>query len=239
MIGRNKPGTGRVLPLHGPPSTTAFEGPPFDRPYPLLSAALVVVLAAAGGAAYAERAASAPSEAATIIAADGRRIVGLDLATLLGKGGSDRQLVELAYERVEHAYYKPVADKLLVTGEQKALTDFLKPRRSPARRFRATPPPATANRDLAILESTLTQRPEALRRASRRATPTPRSRWPACSAVSATPTRPTSRRARSAAWTSSSRAATSAASASTSSRTRTAASSWSPRSRATRRSRPA
>ncbi len=76
-------------------------------------------------------------------------------------------------------------------------------------------------------------------RASRRATPTLRWRWPGCSAASATPTPRTSRPRRSAAWTNSSRAATSAGSASTSSRTRAAASSWSTRSRATRRSRPA
>lgn len=122
----------------------------------LLSAALVVVLAAAGGAAYAQHAASAPSEAATITAADGRRIVGLDLATLLGKGSSDRQLMELAYERVEHAYYKPVADHLLVSGEQKALSDFLKLKKVPSPQVPRNAATGDRNRDLAILESTLT-----------------------------------------------------------------------------------
>ncbi len=120
----------------------------------LLSAALVVVLAAAGGAAYAQRAAPAADEPATITA-DGRRIVGLDLATLMGKGSSDRQLVELAYERVEHAYYKPVADNLLVTGEQKALSDFLKLKKVAKPEVPRNTATGDRERDLAILESTL------------------------------------------------------------------------------------
>jgi carboxyl-terminal processing protease len=120
----------------------------------LLSAALVVVLAAAGGAAYAQRAVPAPGEATTITA-DGRRIVGLDLATLMGKGSSDRQLMELAYERVEHAYYKPVADNLLVAGEQKALTDFLKLKKVARPQVPRNTATGDRNRDLAILESTL------------------------------------------------------------------------------------
>ncbi len=122
----------------------------------LLSAALVVALAAAGGAAYAQRAAPAPSEAAATITADGRRIVGLDLASLLGKGSSDRQLVELAYERVEHAYYKPVADNLLVTGEAKALSDFLKLKKIASPQVPRNTATGDRDRDLAILESTLT-----------------------------------------------------------------------------------
>lgn len=120
----------------------------------LLSAALVVVLAAAGGAAYAQRATPAASEPATITA-DGRRIVGLDLATLLGKGSSDRQLMELAYERVEHAYYKPVADNLLVAGEQKALTEFLKLKKVASPQVPRNTATGDRERDLAILESTL------------------------------------------------------------------------------------
>jgi carboxyl-terminal processing protease len=120
----------------------------------LLSAALVVVLAAAGGTAYAQRAVPAPGEATTITA-DGRRIVGLDLATLMGKGSSDRQLMELAYERVEHAYYKPVADNLLVAGEQKALTDFLKLKKVASPQVPRNTATGDRNRDLAILESTL------------------------------------------------------------------------------------
>ncbi len=121
----------------------------------LLSAALVVVLAAAGGTAYAQRASSAPSETTTVTA-DGRQIVGLDLATLLGKGSSDRQLMELAYERVEHAYYKPVADNLLVTGEQKALSEFLKLKKVSSPQVPRNTATGDRDRDLAILESTLT-----------------------------------------------------------------------------------
>src|ERR1700676_1856967 len=91
----------------------------------LLSAALVVGIAALGGATYAAHAAAA-SDVHTIVLGSGQRIVGVDIATLLGRGDPQRQLVELAYERVEHTYYKPVADQLLIAGEHKALTAFLK-----------------------------------------------------------------------------------------------------------------
>jgi carboxyl-terminal processing protease len=120
----------------------------------LLSAALVVALAAFGGAAYAERAAAAP-DAAPIVIGDGRQVVGLDLAALLAKGDPQRQIIALAYERVEHAYYKPVADQLLVVGEQKALTAFLKARKVADPQVPKNTATGDRDRDLAILENTL------------------------------------------------------------------------------------
>lgn len=121
----------------------------------LLSAALVVALAAFGGAVYAERAA-ASAEPPPIVIGGGQQIVGLDIATLLGRGDQQKQMLALAYERVEHAYYKPVADQLLVTGEQKALTAFLKAKSVSAPQVPNNVATGDRDRDLAILERTLT-----------------------------------------------------------------------------------
>jgi carboxyl-terminal processing protease len=120
----------------------------------LLSAAAVVALVAVGGAAYVNRA-SASIAAPSIIIGDGQSIAGVDLSSFLSGSDPQRQMIALAYERVERAYYKPVADEMLVDGEQQALTKFLKERKV------ATPNVphrvATGNRsyDLSILESTL------------------------------------------------------------------------------------
>ncbi|HTD37917.1 MAG TPA: S41 family peptidase [Candidatus Limnocylindrales bacterium] len=121
-----------------------------------LSAALVVALAAFGGAAYADRAEATDSGGPAFIVESGRQIVGLDIATLLGGGDRQRQLLALAYERVQHAYYKPVADQQLVGGEQKALTAFLRAKRVNDPQVPHNSATGERGRDLAILESTLT-----------------------------------------------------------------------------------
>jgi len=121
----------------------------------LLSAALVVAVAAFGGAVYAERAAAAPEAVPSIVLGSGQQIVGLDLGTLLGKGDSQRQMLALAYERVEHAYYKPVADQLLVVGEQKALTAFLIAKKVTDPQVPRHTATGDRDADLAILERTL------------------------------------------------------------------------------------
>ncbi len=121
----------------------------------LLSAALVVGVAALAGATYAGHAAAA-DQTETIVLGSGQRIVGLDIATLLGRGDPQRQLVELAYERVEHAYYKPVADQLLIAGEHKALTAFLKAKKVTDPQVPRNTATGERGRDIAILESTLT-----------------------------------------------------------------------------------
>jgi carboxyl-terminal processing protease len=121
----------------------------------MLSAALVVALAAAGGAAYANRAAAAP-DAVPAVVADGQKIVGLDLQTLLGRGDQQTQMIEFAYDRVERAYYKPVADGLLVNGEQQALTTYLHiVKKVPTPQVPHNAATGDRHRDLAILESTL------------------------------------------------------------------------------------
>ncbi len=121
----------------------------------LLSAALVVVVAALGGAAFSARAAAVP-DSTEMVVIGGQRIVGLDLSTILGQGDPQRQILELAYERVEHAFYKPVADQLLVAGEQKALTAFLKAKKVADPQVPRNTATGERGRDLAILESTLT-----------------------------------------------------------------------------------
>ncbi|HEY6235042.1 MAG TPA: S41 family peptidase [Candidatus Elarobacter sp.] len=122
----------------------------------LLSAALVVGVAALAGATYVGHAAAAADTTHTIVLGSGERIVGLDLATLLGRGDPQRQLVELAYERVEHTYYKPVADQLMIAGEHKALTAFLKSRKVTDPQVPRNTATGERGRDIAILESTLT-----------------------------------------------------------------------------------
>ncbi len=121
----------------------------------LLSAALVVAVAAAAGAVYAERASASPDAAPSIVIGGGQQIVGIDIGSLLAGRDPQKQMLALAYERVEHAYYKPVADQQLVGGEQKALSAFLKAKlvKDPVvPRSMAT---GDRSRDLAILERTL------------------------------------------------------------------------------------
>ena len=121
-----------------------------------LSAALVVAVAAFGGAVYAGRAAASSDVPAPIVIGAGQQIVGLDLGTLLGRGDQQKQMLALAYERVEHAYYKPVADQLLVVGEAKALTAFLKAKNVADPQVPRNTATGDRTRDLAILERTLT-----------------------------------------------------------------------------------
>ncbi|HZW52718.1 MAG TPA: S41 family peptidase [Candidatus Elarobacter sp.] len=135
------------------------DAPPKDRRLTartrFLSAALVVAAAAFGGAVYAERAAASPDAMRPVVIGSGQQIVGLDLGALLG-GDQQKQMLALAYERVEHAYYKPVADQLLVVGEQKALTAFLKARNVSDPQVPKSTATGDRTRDLAILERTLT-----------------------------------------------------------------------------------
>ncbi len=121
----------------------------------LLSAALVVGVAALAGATYAGHAAAADTTQ-TIVLGSGQQIVGLDIATLLGRGDPQKQLVALAYERVEHTYYKPVADQLLIAGEHKALTAFLKAKKVADPQVPRNTATGERGRDIAILENTLT-----------------------------------------------------------------------------------
>jgi len=121
----------------------------------LLSAVAVVAVAAFLGAAYVERV-GVPAQGSTALdLSDGSRLAGLDISTFFGRD-QQRQMIVTAYDRVEHAFYKPVADEMLVSGEQKALTTFLS-----ARKVAMPVVPhalATGDRshDLSLLENTLT-----------------------------------------------------------------------------------
>jgi carboxyl-terminal processing protease len=121
----------------------------------LVSAALVVALAAGGAAAWVQHVAPGGNADATTIAVGNSRVVGLDLQALLGRANRDRQMIELAYERVEHAYYKPVADKLLVDGEKKALAAFLRAKAVNDPQVPESVATGDRSRDVAILASTL------------------------------------------------------------------------------------
>lgn len=122
----------------------------------LLSAALVVGAAALAGATYAGHASAAAEPTHSIVLGSGQRVVGIDIATLLGRGDPQRQLLALAYERVEHTYYKPVADQLLIAGEHRALTAFLKAKNVADPQVPRNTATGERGRDIAILESTLT-----------------------------------------------------------------------------------
>jgi len=121
----------------------------------LLSAAAVVVLAAVGGAAYANRAAASVDARPSVVIGDGQKIVGIDLSTFLTANDPQRQMIAFAYERVEHAYYKPVADEMLVSGEANALTAFLKTKKVAAPNVPHSMATGDRSHDLSILESTL------------------------------------------------------------------------------------
>jgi carboxyl-terminal processing protease len=122
----------------------------------LLSAAAVVALAAIGGAAYANRAAAALSSQPSIVIGEGQAVVGVDPSAFSSGGDPQRQMIAMAYERVERAYYKPVADEMLVDGEQQALTHFLKDRKVAAPDVPHRTATGDRSHDLSILESTLT-----------------------------------------------------------------------------------
>ena len=116
-------------------------------------AALIVTAAAFGGAAYVSRAAAHDD---ALVMRDGVRIAGIDLSVLAGSPGAGNQndrMLASAYEHMQNAYYKPVADQTLLTGEQQALLAYLKAKnvRNPA----LPVPVATGDKahDLALAES--------------------------------------------------------------------------------------
>jgi carboxyl-terminal processing protease len=120
----------------------------------LVLAAVIVAAAALGGAAYIGRASADDS---AVISPNGTRIAGLDLNVLSGStGDANRDMIAMAYNRVQSAYYKPFEDETLIAGERKALIALLKDHKvgHPAL------PPQTATgdrtRDLALIQSSVT-----------------------------------------------------------------------------------
>jgi carboxyl-terminal processing protease len=117
----------------------------------LVLAAVIVAAAALGGAAYVGRASADDS---AVISQTGTRIAGLDLSLLGGStGDTNRDMIAMAYNRVQSAYYKPFEDQTLLSGERKALLELLKEHKI----ANASLPPAVAtgdrSRDLALVQS--------------------------------------------------------------------------------------
>lgn len=111
----------------------------------LALAAVIVAVSALGGAAYAQRAAD-----------DGtRQVATIDLSNLLSPQAGDGRLVDLAYERVERSYYKPVADQLLIDGERNALVTFLKQKKVAAPQIPAETVTGDRTHDLAAIKDAL------------------------------------------------------------------------------------
>src|SRR5215469_894204 len=89
-----------------------------------LLAALVVVLIAAVGAAYAltrnEAIRAAQNDGSLTVATTG------DVRDLINDSNMQSQLLNVALNKLETAYYKPVDPQTPPKGEAKALGDFLK-----------------------------------------------------------------------------------------------------------------
>lgn len=119
----------------------------------LLLAAVIVAVASLGGAAYVSRA----SADADIPAHTGTQIAGIDLGALTGTDvDANHQMLALAYERVARSYYKPVDDRILLDGEQKALLALLKDRKIKSPTLPKKLPSGDRTADLALLENTVT-----------------------------------------------------------------------------------
>ena len=125
----------------------------------LLSAALVVTVAAGGAAAYAQHlpaaAASAPLTSIVVGSGTTALVGGLDLSAFMGGTDPDRRLIRLAYDRVQRAYYKPVADQMLIAGERKGLLSYLNAREVKNPQVPANSATGDPARDLRVLETTL------------------------------------------------------------------------------------
>ena len=116
--------------------------------------AVIVAAAALGGAAYIGRASADDS---AVVSQTGTRIAGVDLSLLAGSSGdANRDMITMAFNRVQNGYYKPFEDQTLLAGEHKALIGLLNDHKvaHPAL------PPATANgdrsHDLALIQGSVT-----------------------------------------------------------------------------------
>jgi carboxyl-terminal processing protease len=117
----------------------------------LAVAAVLVAAAALGGAAYVGRASADDS---AVISETGTRIAGLDLSLLSGSSGdANRDMIALAYNRVQSAYYKPFDDETLLAGEQKALVALLKEHKISHPAVPDVTATGDRRRDLALVQS--------------------------------------------------------------------------------------
>ncbi len=92
-----------------------------------LVAALIITVVALAGALYLgfERG----YQQAQLNAVTSSGVANLDLRSLLTSGTPDEKLLDLAFRRVEEAFYKPVMAQTLLTGEHNGLLEYLKYRK--------------------------------------------------------------------------------------------------------------
>ena len=95
-----------------------------SRSFRVLTAALAVAIASLGGALFLAH----EKTAAVEIGDSGSGVASIDLRDLLSNSGSggDQRMLDDAFTRLQHAYYKPFNAQTLLTGEQKELVSYLK-----------------------------------------------------------------------------------------------------------------
>ncbi len=117
-------------------------------------AAVLVAAAALGGAAYVGR---ASADDGAVISQSGTRIAGLDLSLLAGSSGdANRDMIAMAYNRVQSAYYKQFDDQTLLTGERKALVGLLRDHKVQNPVIPALAATGDRSRDLALVQNSVT-----------------------------------------------------------------------------------
>lgn len=120
----------------------------------LVIAAVIVAAAALGGAAYVGRASADDS---AVLTKTGTRIAGLDLSLLAGSSGdANHDMIAMAYNRVQSAYYRPFDDQTLLAGERKALLGLLKERKVVQPALPAASATGDRSRDLALIQNSVT-----------------------------------------------------------------------------------
>lgn len=120
-----------------------------SAPLRMLLAAAIVIASAWGGATFVGRAAAEPTPVAD------RSAISLDLNALLSGGDPNRRVLRTAYEQVETSYYKPVDAQLLLNGETRALTAYLRQKKVSAPAIPATHATGSKAGDLALIEKTV------------------------------------------------------------------------------------
>jgi carboxyl-terminal processing protease len=95
-----------------------------SRTFRVLAAALAVSIASLGGALFLAHEKSAHAETIGDVTSG---VSALDLHDLLASGeGGDARMLDDAFQRVQHTYYKPFDAQTLLTGEQKELVSYLR-----------------------------------------------------------------------------------------------------------------
>jgi carboxyl-terminal processing protease len=119
----------------------------------LVLAAVIVAAAALGGAVYVGQASANDS---TIVSQAGARVAGLDLNLLAGStGNANHDMIAMAYNRVQSAYYKPFDDATLIAGEHKALLALLHDRKIAHPALPQVAATGDRARDLALIENSV------------------------------------------------------------------------------------